>query len=94
MNSNGIVTPPPPVPPYQPPIPCPQRVAWAKLSKFEPRFTRFLDVPRQICANVPFLEALKKAPVYFKFLRELLSNKGEPEGVPVVPIEEVCSLVL
>jgi len=79
---------------YQPPTPYPQRVAWAKLSTLEPRFVRFLDVVRRIYADAHFLKALKKAPVYFKFLRELLSRKGELEGVPVVPIREACSLVL
>ena len=69
-------------------------MAWAKLSKLKPRLVRFLDVLRQIYADAPFLKALKKAPVYFKFLRELLSKKGEPEGIPVVPVGEVCGSVL
>jgi len=68
-------------------------VAWAKLSNLEPRFARFIDLLRQIYTDTPFLEVLKKAPFYFKFLRELISKKGEPEGVPVVPIGEVHSLV-
>jgi len=42
-------------------MPYPQKVAWGKLSKLEPRFARFLDVQRRIYANDPFLEALKKA---------------------------------
>jgi len=31
LSSNGEVVPPPPVRPYQPPAPYPQKVAWAKL---------------------------------------------------------------
>ena len=32
--------------PYQPPVPYPQRVAWAKLPKLEPQFVHFLNVLR------------------------------------------------
>jgi len=65
-----------------------------KLSQFEPRFARFLDILRWVYVNAPFLEALKVALAYLKFLRELLSKKGEHGGTIVVPIREVCSSVL
>ena len=50
--------------PYQPPVPFPQRVAWAKLFQLEPKFARFLEALRRIYADTPFLKALKKAPAY------------------------------
>ena len=54
---------------------------------------RFMDNLRPVYANTPFLKALKKAPAYLKFLRELLPKRGEPEGIPVVPMGEVCSSI-
>jgi len=35
-----------------------------------------LDVLRRIYANVLFIEALKEAPAYLKFFKELLAKKG------------------
>ena len=69
-------------------------VAWAKLSKLEPRFAWFLDNLRRVYANVPLLEALKKPLGYVQFLKEFLSEKGEPEGVSVVSIGEAYSSIL
>jgi len=78
LSSNGRSSPAPPVVcPYQPPAPCPQRLAWAKISMLEPKFMRFLDILSRVFVVVPFLEALKKAPTYLNFLREILSKKGE-----------------
>jgi len=53
-----------------------------------------MDILRRVYADTLFLEALKKALAYFKFLRELLSKKGEPERVPVVPMGEFCNSIL
>jgi len=94
LNSIGKVTPPPPFYPYQSPVPYPQRVAWAKLFQLEPKFVRFLDMLKRIYADTPFLEALKRAPSYIQFLRELLSRKGEQGGASVVHMGEVCSSIL
>jgi len=41
---------------------------------------RFLDILRRVYVNTPFLETLKATPAHLKFLRELLSKKGEPKG--------------
>jgi len=94
LSSTGMVSPAPPVPPYQPPVPYHQRIAWVKLFQLEPKFARFLNVLKRIYANTPFLEALLRAPFYIQFLRELLSRKGKHGGVSVVPIGEVCSSIL
>jgi len=53
-----------------------------------------MDIVRRVYTDTPFLEALKKAPTCFKFLRELFSKKGEPEGVPMVLMGEVYSSIL
>ena len=89
-----MASPAPPMRPYQPPVPHPQRLAWAQLFQLEPKYARFLDVLKRVYADTPFLEALKKAPAYLKFLRELLSRKGEHEGESVMPIGRACSSFL
>jgi len=73
-SSNEMVSPSPPVCYYQPPVPFAQRVAWSKLSKFKPKFMRFLDVPR-IYVNAPFLKVFKEAPTYLKFLSAFVQEK-------------------
>jgi len=39
---------PPPVRPYQPPVPYPQKLAWAKLSELQPWFAQFIDILRWV----------------------------------------------
>jgi len=68
-------------------------LAWAKLSQLEPRIARFIDILRRVYADTLFLEALKKAPAYLKFLKELIPKRGEPKGVQVAPMGEVCSSI-
>jgi len=51
-------------------------------------------VLRRIYVNAPFLEALKEAPTYLKFLRELLSRKGKPRNVSMASIGEVYNALL
>jgi len=80
--------------PLSPPVPCHQRVAWAKLSKFEHRFLQFLDILRRVYVDVPLIEALKKTPTYLKFLRELLSKKSDSANIAIVLIREAYSVIL
>ena len=80
--------------PYQPPVPYPQRLAWTKLSKLEPRFAQFLDILKRVYVDTLFLEALWAAPTYLKFLRELISKKGEHERPSLAPIGEVGSAIV
>lgn len=94
LSLNREVIPPPPVRLYQPPAPYPQRVAWPKLFQCKPKFMKFLDMLRRIYADIPFLEALRKTPTYIQSLRELVSKKDKHGGPSVVPIGEVCSLIL
>jgi len=94
LSSSEETTPTPPARTYQPPVPYPQRLAWSKLCQLESRFVRFLEASRRIYASSPFLEALKNAPAHFKFLRELLSKKGEPGVTPVAPTIGSCRALL
>ena len=84
----------PPSRPYHPRVPYPQRLAWAHLLQFEPKYARFLERLRRIYADTPFLEALKKAPSCLQFVRDFLAKKGEPEGGSVMPLGRVCSSLL
>jgi len=49
---------------------------------------------RRIYTNTPLLEALRKTPAYLQSLRELASKKEKHGGPSVIPIAEVCSLIL
>ena len=94
LSSNEKISPSTSVRPYQPHAPFPQRVAWPKLSKLESRFARFLNLLRRIYVNALFLEALKEAPTYLKFLRELFPKKGNPGDISVAPLGKACSTIL
>jgi len=84
----------PPIHPCQPPIPYPQRLAWAKLLHLEPKYARFLDVLKQVYVDTPFLEALRKTPARLQFVRDFLSKNGEPKGGSVMPVGWVYSSIL
>ena len=60
----------------------------------KPWFVRFLDLLKRVYVDVPFLEALKEAPSYLKFLRELISKKAMLEEASMASMGEVCSMVL
>jgi len=49
---------------------------------------------RRTYADIPLLKALKKAPAYLQFLRELLSKKGNYGRALVIPIGETYSAIL
>jgi len=87
-------SPAPPIRPYQPQVPYPQRLAWTKLLQLELKYARFLEMLRRIYADTPFLETLKKAPACLQFVRDFLSKKGEPEGGSMMPIGRACSSFL
>jgi len=40
------------------------------------------------------VEALKEAPTYLKFLRELLSKKGDTRDASVALLGEACTAIL
>ena len=81
----------PPIRPYQPRVPYPQRLAWTKLLQLEPKYARFLERLRRIYADSPFLETLKKVPACLKYVRDFLFKKGDPEGGSVMPFGRACS---
>ena len=55
----------PPIKPYVPPIPFPQRLRKHKLDK---QFGKFLEVFKKLHINIPFVDALAQMPCYVKFM--------------------------
>lgn len=81
----------PPVKPYVPPIPFPQRLKQTKLDK---QFEKFLAAFKQLSVNIPFADALAQIPAYGKFLKEIMANKRKLEDYETIALTEECSAVI
>ncbi|CAM8957067.1 unnamed protein product [Rhodiola kirilowii] len=75
--------------PYSPPIPFPQRLA--KPTKLDKEFGTFVTMLKRLYVHLPFCELIKKAPLYNKFLKEILSNKRTIEEDDPHPLNHECS---
>ncbi|XP_021731336.1 uncharacterized protein LOC110698246 [Chenopodium quinoa] len=82
---------PPPLAPYVPQVPFPQRLAQAKLEKM---YGKFLDILKKLHINIPFLDAISEMPSYEKFLKDMLSNKKKLEENAMVTLIAECSAIL
>jgi hypothetical protein len=78
-------------PPYVPPLPFPQRFQKLQIEK---QFEKFLEVFKKLHINIPFADALAQMPSYFKFMKEILSNKRKLEDFETVALTEECSAIL
>ena len=94
LISTGTPSPSLLIRPYQVPASYPQRLTCSQLLPLEPQLARFLDMLKRIHVSIPFLKALKEAPIYLSFLREPLSKKRELKEVSVPPIGEAYSAIL
>ncbi|GJY43764.1 DNA-directed DNA polymerase [Tanacetum coccineum] len=54
----------------------------------------FLENPKQLHINLPFIEALAQMPKYAKFIKSLLTNKARLEEACKITMNEKCSAVL
>ena len=81
----------PPLQPYKPPVPYPQRLVKAKE---EHKYGKFLEMLKKFHINIPFLEAITDMPSYAKFLKDLLSNKGKLLENATVSLTEECSAII
>jgi len=79
------------VKPYKPPVPYPQRLLKAK---GEHNYKKFLDLLKKLYINILFLEAITNMPSYAKFLKDLLSNKGQLLENATVALTEECSAII
>ena len=60
-----------------------QRLQKKNLDK---KFTKFLEVFKQLHINIPFMEALAQMPTYTKFIKDILSNKRKLEDFETVAL--------
>ncbi|XP_021756190.1 uncharacterized protein LOC110721361 [Chenopodium quinoa] len=81
----------PPLAPYVPRVPFPQRLAQAKLEK---KYGKFLDILKKLHINIPFLDAVSEIPSYAKFLKDMLSNRKKLEENATVALTVECSAIL
>ncbi|GJV31081.1 reverse transcriptase domain-containing protein [Tanacetum coccineum] len=74
-----------------PPIPFPRRL---RKEKEEGQQKKFLENPKQLHINLPFIEALAQMSKYAKFLKGLLINKARLEEACTITMNERCSAIL
>ncbi|CAM8886485.1 unnamed protein product [Rhodiola kirilowii] len=75
--------------PYFPPVPFPQRLI--KPSKLDKEYEVFTKMLKKLYVYMPFHELSKKAPLYNKFLKDILSNKRTIEEDDPHPLNHECS---
>ncbi|XP_021753781.1 uncharacterized protein LOC110719187 [Chenopodium quinoa] len=83
--------PPPPLVPYVPKVPFPQRLAQAKLEK---KYGKFLDILKKLHINISFLDTISEMPSYAKILKGMLSNKKRLEENATIALTAECSAIL
>ncbi|XP_070041321.1 uncharacterized protein [Nicotiana tomentosiformis] len=76
---------------HMPALPFPQNLYREKLDK---QFGRFLDVLKQVHANLPFTEVLSQIHAYAKFLKDIHTKKRKIKEISVVKLTEHCSAML
>ncbi|XP_062109696.1 uncharacterized protein LOC133821379 [Humulus lupulus] len=74
-----------------PKIPYPQQFRKVNLNK---KFSKFLELFKNLHINIPFNEALEKMPNYLKFLKKNLSKKRKLKEYETVAVTEECSGIL
>ncbi|CAM8972960.1 unnamed protein product [Rhodiola kirilowii] len=75
--------------PYVPPVPFPQRLI--RLSKLDKEYEVFTKMLKKLYVYMPFHELIKKAPLYNKFLKEILYNKRTIEEDDPHLLNHECS---
>ncbi|CAM8987896.1 unnamed protein product [Rhodiola kirilowii] len=85
-HCNAIFLEEPPL--YVPRVPFPQRLV--KTTKLDKEFAKFVDIPKRLYVHMPFVDLVSKAPLYNKFLKEILSNKRKIEEDESHPLNHEC----
>ncbi|XP_019244509.1 PREDICTED: uncharacterized protein LOC109224385 [Nicotiana attenuata] len=75
----------------RPPAPFPQRLA--KYQKDE-QYKKFMEMVKQIQANIPLIDALKEMPGYAKMMKDLMSCKFDFQDLATVTLTQTCSVVV
>ncbi|GJY58146.1 hypothetical protein Tco_0458038 [Tanacetum coccineum] len=82
---------PPPLNAYKPKIPYPQRLCKETM---EERYTKFIDLIKEVRINVPLVDVLAGMPNYGTFLKDLVSNKSKIEQISTAFLNEECSVIV
>ncbi|GKD56926.1 hypothetical protein Tco_1290313 [Tanacetum coccineum] len=72
-------------------IPFPGRL---KKEKEREQFRKFFENLQQLSINILFFEDLEQIPKYAKFMKDLLTRKGNTEETSKIILNERCSAVL
>ncbi|XP_042467226.1 uncharacterized protein LOC122050385 [Zingiber officinale] len=79
------------VPPQNQTIPFPHKLITSQKDK---EFNRFLKKIKEICIEVPLIDALHQMPKFAKFLKGILSNRRQKGDFETVTLIENCSALL
>ncbi|XP_042441300.1 uncharacterized protein LOC122026634 [Zingiber officinale] len=73
-------------------VPFPQRLLRAQK---DVEFEKFLEKIKEICIDIPLLDALHQMAKFSKFMKDIISNKRKKGGFEIVTLtEEVSGLLL
>ncbi|XP_070054656.1 uncharacterized protein [Nicotiana tomentosiformis] len=75
----------------RPPTPFPQRLATYQKDE---QYKKFLEMLKQIQANIPLIDALKEMPGYAKMMKDLMSRKLDFQDLATVTLTQICSAVV
>ncbi|GJS47550.1 hypothetical protein Tco_0597671 [Tanacetum coccineum] len=82
---------PPPLKAYKLKISYPQRL---RKEKMEERYTKFIDLIKEVRINVPLIDVLAGMPNYEKFFKDLVSNKSKMEQISAAFLNEECFVIV
>ena len=81
----------PPIQPYKPPVPYPQRL---KKKEHDQQFVKFFKRFKTLYINMPLVECLAQMPKYAKFLKDLISNKKKLQEFETVTLTKECNAII
>ncbi|XP_058733223.1 uncharacterized protein LOC131604824 [Vicia villosa] len=58
------------------------------------RYTRFMDIFKQLHINIPFSEVLEKMPKYAKFMKQMLTKKKKYTDEETIVLDAHCSAII
>nr|GEY13533.1 reverse transcriptase domain-containing protein [Tanacetum cinerariifolium] len=76
---------------YKPKISYPQLL---HKEKMEERYSKFIDLIKEVKIYVPLIDVLAGMPNYKKFLKDLMSNKNKMEQISHAFLNEECSVIV
>nr|GEX46498.1 reverse transcriptase domain-containing protein [Tanacetum cinerariifolium] len=90
-SSKQAKTDPPPLKAYKPKFPYPQHI---RKEKIEERYSKFIDLIKEVRINIPLVDVLASMPNYGKFLKDLVCNKSKMDQISTSFLNEECSTII